>query len=668
MDIVCPVKTKIFRRPKSLKWYNSSLQSLKQKKRSAERLVCKHPNNPRYKDAYKKARNQYTNGIKQTRTNFFSTKIQSCGKDSKKLHEILNEVTGHKKEVVLPSEDFGEETANNMADFYVQKVEKIKEKIKNDSKPYTFSSSCNDNMSSFQTLSCFKKIDKDQLISVVANLKKKFCCSDPAPSTVLIKIMDLLYPIILHIVNCMIMESKFPDALKHAIVSPVIKGANLDPNDFQNYRPLSLLPFLSKILERIIYLQLIEHINNNNLHAKYQSAYRKNYSCETALTKLIGDIQYLNFQGQNVILILLDQSAAFDTVNHDTLIHKLEKVFKIENKALELLRSYLSNRTFSLKLLKHTSSPKQLLNGVPQGSLLGPLFYTLYTTELESIVSKYGLHIHTYADDSQIYATFGNDDINHVESNLQNCLDEVKSWMAANSLMLNSNKTVVKAFWANKTHPQIDRILNMENMESVKVLGVTINDNAKLKNFISKKVQLCNMHLHNLYNIRDSLDVKTRTLLVTNLIFSQIDYCNILLIGCNKGELNPLKLIINKCVRFILNLPYRTHISPFYKMLHFLPIKKRIQYKACLLAHKIFFRVAPEYLNDDFQRYTPTQQMVLREGSGRDSYMFVRDNTDIKITLLYSKIRQEWNNLPLRIRKLDSLPLFKSKLKTHLFP
>ena len=290
MDVICPIKTKTFRRPKYLKWYNSSLQSLKQKKRSAERLLRKHPKDLRYKDEYKKARNNYTNGIKQTRTNFFSTKIQSHGKDSKKLYEVLNEVTGNKKDVVLPSEDAGEKTANSMAEFYIQKVEKIKEKIEKDRKPYIFRNFYVDSITSTQTLSCFKEIGMEQLIIIISNLKKKFCCIDPAPSSVLIEVIDLLYPIILQIVNCTITESKFPDALKHAIVSPVIKGSNLDSNVFQNYRPVSSLPFLSKILEKFIHLQLVEHINDNNLYAKYQSAYRKNHSCETALTKLISDI------------------------------------------------------------------------------------------------------------------------------------------------------------------------------------------------------------------------------------------------------------------------------------------------------------------------------------------------------------------------------------------
>ena len=146
-----------------------------------------------------------------------------------------------------------------------------------------------------------------------------------------------------------------------------------------------------------------------------------------------------------------------------------------------------------------------------------------------------------------------------------------------------------------------------------------------------------------------------------------MDYCNVLFLTCNKSELNPLRLIINKSIRFILNLNFRYHITPYYKKLHFLPIIKRVEFKACLLAHKIFFRVAPEYLNVEFEKHVPHQQRMLRNGVGRDQHMFQTDKNDIKDKLLFSKIRQTWNHLPLQIRTLQALPTFKSKLKTKLF-
>ena len=175
------------------------------------------------------------------------------------------------------------------------------------------------------------------------------------------------------------------------------------------------------------------------------------------------------------------------------------------------------------------------------------------------------------------------------------------------------------------------------------------------------------MHLRNLYNIRESLNLESRTLLVTNLIISTIDYCNILLIGCNAKELKPLKLIMNRCIRFIITMNFRRHVSPFYKKLHFLPIKKRIEFKACLMAYKIFYSEAPEYLSAEFQHFIPQLEMTLRREVGRDDYMFDTQHDSFKFKQIYFQVRQQWNALPLRLRECDSISVFKKRLKTKLF-
>ena len=185
--------------------------------------------------------------------------------------------------------------------------------------------------------------------------------------------------------------------------------------------------------------------------------------------------------------------------------------------------------------------------------------------------------------------------------------------------------------------------------------------------FIAKKVQTCNFHLRNLWNIRGSLNIKTRTMMVTNLILSTIDYCNILLISCNNKQLRPLKLVINRSIRFIYNINFKEHITPYYKKLHFLPIRQRIQFKACLLGYKIFYRQAPEYLIDEFTRFEPNIHMMLREGQGRDRYMFDVDRHAMMRKDVLSLIINEWNGLPLSLRRTEAINSFKTGLKSKLF-
>ena len=207
---------------------------------------------------------------------------------------------------------------------------------------------------------------------------------------------------------------------------------------------------------------------------------------------------------------------------------------------------------------------------------------------------------------------------------------------------------------------------NVNTTGTVKILGVLYNEAFRFKDFISKKVQSCNYHLRNLYNIKESLDTKTRILLVTNLILSKIDFCNILLLGSSNEDLRPLRMIINKSLRFIYNLNYRDHVTPYYKKAHFLPIPERIQFKAALIAFNTYYCQSPKYLSEEFTKFYPTVSMTLREGCGRDRFMF-KLTSDINSKLLISKIILQWNALPIEIRMVSSKALFKSRLKSFFF-
>ena len=195
------------------------------------------------------------------------------------------------------------------------------------------------------------------------------------------------------------------------------------------------------------------------------------------------------------------------------------------------------------------------------------------------------------------------------------------------------------------------------------MLGVRLGNTINFSPFVSQKVQACNYHLRNLVNIRDGLSPEARIVLVTNLILSKLDYCNGILICSNKKTLKPLQLILNKAVRFIFNLRRRQHITPFLKKLHFLPIAFRIRFKICLIGFKIFYNLAPDYLLEKFTVFRSTSTMPLRVG--RDDHMFQTEMR--KKDSIFTKIKTEWNKLSLQIRKLTSITLFKSKLKTFLF-
>ena len=495
---------------------------------------------------------------------------------------------------------------------------------------------------------------------------------DPIPTTILSNSLNTLSPILLHITNTIITENYFPPILKHAQIKPTIKNPKKSADDLSNQRPLSSLPFVSKIVERVLYIQLENFLEENKLHAHNQSAYRKFNSCETAMINIIDEIQQHLLDKNYVAMILLDNSCAFDTVDHKILCSKLKKYFNFGNNAIKLIESYLSNRSFSVIIndAKSTSSP--LYHGVPQGSLLGPLLYIIYTKEIENIARKFNININLYADDVQLYVAFNLNNQNKIKSNLLECITEIKTWNDQNFLKINMDKTQFKLFKPNKMNINYDINYNgiiLENLDVITVLGVTITKDMDMSKFISKKVQLCHYKLRNLVFIKKSLPYKSRIIMITNLILTNLDYCNCLLACASQSALKPLQLMLNRAVRFVFNQNKFTHITCYLKKLHFLPIKHRIIFKTCLIAFKVIHGMAPENLKSKFSTFVPTSSSNLRLTTGRDPYMFNTTIDDHRRNSIINKIKINWNSLPLQIRQLpyQQIQKFKTELKTHLF-
>jgi len=194
--------------------------------------------------------------------------------------------------------------------------------------------------------------------------------------------------------------------MKQAIVTPILKKTNSDWNDLQNYRPVSNIGFVSKVIEKAAMTQVDEYMQINDLDEVNQSAYKIKHSTETALLKVTNDIAFALAENKAAFLIMLDLSAAFDTIDHDILLHRLEHDFGIKGTALQWFRSYMSGRTFKVSVGGTFSHHFDLKYGVPQGSIIGPRIFTMYSQNVASIIRRHGLYFHCYSDDVQIYAIF----------------------------------------------------------------------------------------------------------------------------------------------------------------------------------------------------------------------------------------------------------------------
>jgi hypothetical protein len=270
----------------------------------------------------------------------------------------------------------------------------------------------------------------------------------------------MLAPFISQLFNRSLGVGYVPASQKTAFVSPQLKKRGLDSSDNRNFRPVSNLSFLSKLLEKVVASQLNYFLEETNALPSLQSAYRKFHSTESVLTKVFSDLCKVVDEGNICLLGLLDLSSAFDTIDHEILLSRLKKTFGIDGVALEWFRSYLSGRTQSVRVSGCSSRPSTLRCGIPQGSILGPLLFILYASPIQDIINRLGLWNHCYADDTQSYYRCVPDQMDSLVSSVSSCIAELEAQMASNKLKLNCHKTefvwIYSRYRALQTSPTVN--------------------------------------------------------------------------------------------------------------------------------------------------------------------------------------------------------------------
>ena len=252
------------------------------------------------------------------------------------------------------------------------------------------------------SMDVFQSVTEADVRRVMASPSKSLSL-DPIPTFLLKEVIDVLLPFITALINASLSQGRLPMSQKQAFVTPLLKKAGLDAADMANYRPVSNLTFLSKTVERVVAKQLNGYLAANGLLPRLQSAYRRGHSTETALLRVMSDVFAAADQKRVTLLALLDLSAAFDCVDHDILLMRLQRIVGLSGQVLSWIRSFLTERSQRVAYAGSLSSLIVLLWGVPQGSVLGPLLFLLYTAELFDIIVSHGASAHFYADDWQLY-------------------------------------------------------------------------------------------------------------------------------------------------------------------------------------------------------------------------------------------------------------------------
>jgi hypothetical protein len=515
----------------------------------------------------------------------------------------------------------------------------------------------------------FRCVSEDKVRSYIKAIKTEAKGTDGLSRFILNKCLpSVLVPITL-IVNRCIVESYFPAEWKEALVIPLPKKE--DPT-LADFRPISLLPVLSKILERACHEQVRDYIEEHSLLNEFQSGFRQAHSTATAHAHITSEIYQSLDANEITIDVLLDYSKAFDLVDHQLLLQKLENKFFFSKNALQFFESYLVGRKQAVKVGVKMSDWIHVPSGVPQGSILGPQLFTLFASDIPNIIKfcKY----HAYADDLQIFISGKVDDLGYMINSLNDDLASILQWSSDNHLSLNSAKTqAILLGTKQKTNQALKFVI--EKCLSVKLDGVPIVLSSKVKNLglvydadlswdehVSQICSIVYLKLRRLQRHRHFISTDMKKRLVQALVLPHFDYCISIYEGSSNMNDVRLRKAFNSCVRFIYNSKRSEHITSFVLESGLLTPKYRAAYHRTVDGYKIKNGLMPAYYSSIF---TMLGQDHLRPTRNASLFSIPKHRTvTFERSIAYS-IPKAWNALPSDIQTLDTLASFKSACKQH---
>ena len=512
-----------------------------------------------------------------------------------------------------------------------------------------------------------KEVEEEVVLKALLDLKtSKAPGFDNIASIFLRDGSELLSKHIARLINLSIKLSCFPDEAKIAKVKPLFKkGSRLDP---KNYRPISLLPILSKIFERIVHDQTQFYFEENNLFYKLQSGFRKNHSTNFCLSYLNDKVRR-GFDTQKFTgMILIDLQKAFDTIDHSILLNKL-RALKFSVETVEWFQSYLSNRKFYISIGQAMSDHGELTCGVPQGSILGPLLFLIYVNDMEQAVT---CELLLYADDSCLL--FQHEDVKEIERVLTSNFSSLCDWFVDNKLSIHFGDDKTKAIlFSSKSKAKNADPLNIsyENVTikqhtSVKYLGCILDQCLSGESMATQVINKVNGRLMFLYRKNRFLTPQLRRLLCNALIQPHFDYASSAwYMNLDKGYKEKLSVMQRKCIRFCLMKDSRSKIRlKEFVEINWLPVERRANLINTSLVYKFFNGNSPLYMDCVFSQLNQcgvtTQKNFQRLAvPSRKTEMGKRTLSYLGPTL--------WNPLSKALKTCTSVNCFKHALKSHHF-
>ncbi len=465
-----------------------------------------------------------------------------------------------------------------------------------------------------------------------------------------------------HVINLSFTTSSVLLDFKTARVKPLYKKNSL--SEVGNYRPVNILSFASKILERAVYVQLESYLKEKNILYSFQSGFRGSFSTDTCLTHLTDYIWNKTSVGNYTGMVLIDLQKAFDTVDHVILLNKL-KALGISS--VDWFKSYLCDRTQIVNVNQVDSAPCVISCGVPQGSILGPLLFLCYVNDMPiSVECKLLL----YADDSALLVS--GKDPKLIAEKLSIELESCRQWMVDNKLSLHVGKTEAILFGTQRKLKLVNQDFSIvcngiaiSTSTSVKYLGVTLDNTLSGDSIASNIIKKANGRLKFLYRHSDCLNFKSRKTLTSALIMCHFDYaCSSWYSALSQKYKNQLQVLQNKIVRFIMCVGPRVHIGQSeLNFVGMLSSQDRVVQLKLNNVFKIFHDICPEYMKMFFTKVSSVHRYSTR---GSPFNFVVPHSKGQACFTFYNSAIHHWNSLSNNIKDTHDFQVFKKLVKNHL--
>lgn len=643
-------------------WFDTDCRQARRQSRCCERRYRK-TGSPEDRRSWIAATRQRFRLYRAKKEAYWLHRLAAHGRSSPQLWRSLSGMLGRDRDLTGATGH----TAEGFAEFFQKKVEDVRAATSGQPAQPVVGSA-------LITLSSFRPCLPSEIYRIIMSSPTKSCSLDPVPTFLIREYLDLLLPYITSMVNASLMQGRMPESQKHAHVVPLLKKPGLDTSDMANFRPVSNVTFMSKVIERAVSKQLNEHLSANDLLPRYQSAYRKHHSTETAMLRILSDALAAADAQQVTLLALLDLSAAFDCVDHSLLLQRLEQKFGLKDDVLRWLTSFITGRSQQVMYDGHLSPVRPVQFGVPQGSVLGPLLFVLYTAEIGDVVANHGFCFHQYADDLQVYVACPITDSSVVAQRLSRCLDDLNAWMSASRLRLNPAKTQLlwlgsRHFVSRVTVQQVHVLSSaVAVVNSARDLGVIVDSELTMADHVAAVCRAGYYQLRQLRPVVRCMTSDAARTLVQAFIASRLDYCNSVLFGVADSLLQRLQSVQNAAARLVTGARRRDHISPILRELHWLPVRRRVEFKVALLVYKALNCLAPAYLVDDCQLLTAESGRRRLRSCDINTCYLPRTKTRFGDRSFAVAGPRSWNKLPETLREPDiELGHFRRLLKQHLF-